>query len=139
MISSRLHNTRAWHISLAFESNIISILPEGGGGEREKGRKGGRGGETRKRVGELREKKIKRREVLDSKYTLKYFSMNNNNSRTHINFLHFSLLIFKVGNIRSSLVDEQPGYLALSLLWCGFDPWLGNFRMPLTWPKFFKN
>ena len=23
----------------------------------------------------------------------------------------------------------------LSLLWCVFDPWLGNFCMPWVWPK----
>ena len=25
--------------------------------------------------------------------------------------------------------------VALSLLWHGFDPWPGNFRMPWVWPK----
>ena len=35
---------------------------------------------------------------------------------------------------------EFPGGLtvynsALSLLWCRFDPWLGNFFMPQAWPK----
>ena len=25
--------------------------------------------------------------------------------------------------------------LALSLLWRGFDPWPGNFRIPWAWPK----
>ena len=26
-------------------------------------------------------------------------------------------------------------YLALSLLWCGFDLWPENFHMPQAWPK----
>ena len=35
---------------------------------------------------------------------------------------------------------EFPGGLAvkdpaLSLLWCGFDPWPRNFYMPRVWPK----
>ena len=35
----------------------------------------------------------------------------------------------------SSLVAQQVKDLALSLLWCRFDPWPGNFHMPWAWPK----
>ena len=41
----------------------------------------------------------------------------------------------------SSLVAQKVKDLALSLLWlwlllwCGFDPWPGNFHMPQVWPK----
>ena len=35
----------------------------------------------------------------------------------------------------SSLVMQRVRDLALSLLWCGFDPWPGNFRMPQAQPK----
>ena len=31
---------------------------------------------------------------------------------------------------QSSLVAQQVKDLVLSLLWCGFDPWLGAFHMP---------
>ena len=35
----------------------------------------------------------------------------------------------------SSLVAQQVKDLALSLIWHGFDPWLGNLRMLQMWPK----
>ena len=35
----------------------------------------------------------------------------------------------------SFLVAQRIGGLALSLLWCGFDPWPGNFCMLRAWPK----
>ena len=44
---------------------------------------------------------------------------------------------------RSSLVVQWVKDLALSLqqlrllLWCGFDPWPGNFYMLQVWPKCF--
>lgn len=59
-------------------------------GEKEEGRR------YRKRLEELREKKIKGEKY--SKYALKYFWMNNN-SYMHINFLYFSFFIFKMNNI----------------------------------------
>lgn len=30
---------------------------------------------------------------------------------------------------------QQVKNLAFSLLWCRFDPWSGNFRMPLMQPN----
>ena len=38
-------------------------------------------------------------------------------------------------NFRSSLVAEWVGDLALSLLWCVFDPWPGKFHMLHAWSK----
>ena len=35
----------------------------------------------------------------------------------------------------SSPVARRVKDLALSLLWCGFDPWPGNLPMPWAWPK----
>ena len=35
----------------------------------------------------------------------------------------------------SSLVAQWVEDLALSLPWCGFDPWLGNFCMLQVWPE----
>ena len=34
-----------------------------------------------------------------------------------------------------SLVARWVKEAALSLLWCRFVPWLGNFQMPWAWPK----
>ena len=41
---------------------------------------------------------------------------------------------------QKTLVKEFPGPqvvkdLALSLLWCDLNPWLGNFCMPQAWPR----
>ena len=36
---------------------------------------------------------------------------------------------------RSSLVVQQVKDLALSLLWCRFSPWDGNFHMLQAWSK----
>ena len=35
-----------------------------------------------------------------------------------------------IKNFQSSLVAQQVKDLVLSLLWCGFIPWPGNFCMP---------
>ena len=37
--------------------------------------------------------------------------------------------------LRSSLVAQWVKDPMLSLLWCEFDPWPGNFHMPLAQPK----
>ena len=35
----------------------------------------------------------------------------------------------------SFLVAQWVKDLALSLMWCWFDPWPGNFHMQWVWPK----
>ena len=47
------------------------------------------------------------------------------------------LTLNKGGESRNKTYQELPGDLrgpVWSLLWCGFDPWPGNFRIRREWP-----
>ena len=60
-------------------------------------------------------------------------------------FLKYCELKILRNQFKSSLVAQQVKDLALalqqlrSLLWCGFDPWPGNFHMPRARPKKVNN